>query len=136
MNHEHYEQLVSQFIDRELDARSENELFLHLSTCDNCRHLLRASWQLQADILRGKPKREVEAARPSPVIPRGRVYPLWVTRISIPLPAAASIVFLLVVASLLFSPIILQGETPRPEVRIEQTLPIPPELQKVLQLHK
>jgi anti-sigma factor RsiW len=136
MNHEHYEQLVSQFMDRELDSRSENELFLHLSTCDNCRRLLRASWQLQTDILQGKPKRQIEATRPSAVRLPAQVYPLWVTRISIPLPAAASIVFLLIIGSLLFSPMILQGEMPRPETKIEQTLPIPPDLQKALQLYK
>ncbi len=136
MNHEHHEQLVSQFIDRELDSRSENELFLHLSRCDSCRQFLRASWQLQADILQGKPRREIESSRSSAVHPRARVYPLWVTRISIPLPAAASIIFLLIIGSLLFSPMILQGGAPQPETKLEQTLPIPPELQKAIQLYK
>jgi hypothetical protein len=62
--------------------------------------------------------------------------PVWFTRISIPLPAAASIVFLLIVGSLLFSPLIFQEESPQPETRIEQTLPLPPELHKALQLYK
>jgi hypothetical protein len=136
MNHEHYEQLVSQFMDKELDSRSEQELFLHLSTCEACRDFLRASWQLQADILQGKPRREIETES-SPAVPaRARVYPLWITRISIPLPAAASIIFLLIIGSLLFSPMILQGEVPRPETKLGQTLPIPPELQKALQLYE
>ncbi|MEK6756840.1 MAG: zf-HC2 domain-containing protein [Bacteroidota bacterium] len=136
MNHEHYQQLASQFIDHELDAPSERELFLHLSSCAECRDFLRASWELQTEILGGKPKRDVEVERRVSREPKGRVYPLWVTRISIPLPAAASIVFLLIVGSLLFSPLILQEEKPRPEIKIEQALPIPPELQKALQLYK
>jgi len=63
MSHEHYQQLASLFIDRELGPESEAELFLHLSSCVECREFLKASWQLQVDIFATKPKRSPSPAR-------------------------------------------------------------------------
>jgi predicted anti-sigma-YlaC factor YlaD len=60
MNHEDYQQLASQFIDYELGPESEQELFLHLGACTECRNFLKASWQLHADIFATKPRRTVE----------------------------------------------------------------------------
>ena len=55
MKHEQFQELVSQFVDRELDAESERGLFSHLSGCEDCRAFLKASMILQSDILDTKP---------------------------------------------------------------------------------
>ena len=56
MNHEHYQQLVSEFIDREIRAEDEQELFGHLNTCSECREFLKASCRLQVDMAVSKPQ--------------------------------------------------------------------------------
>ncbi len=55
MNHTHYQQLTSQFIDRELEAGRERELFVHLGECPECREFLKASLTLQRDVFATKP---------------------------------------------------------------------------------
>jgi anti-sigma factor RsiW len=55
MSHVQFEELVSLFIDRELDAKSEQELFAHLGSCEECRGFLKASMMLQGDIKSTKP---------------------------------------------------------------------------------
>lgn len=54
MNHPHYQELTSQFIDRELGPEGEAELFGHLGTCAECREFLKESVRLQADLAMGK----------------------------------------------------------------------------------
>jgi hypothetical protein len=63
MNHEDYQQLASQFIDHELGPESEQEFFLHLGACTECREFLKVSWQHQVDILATKPKRSPSPTR-------------------------------------------------------------------------
>jgi hypothetical protein len=62
--------------------------------------------------------------------------PVWFTRISIPLPAAASIIFLTIVGSLLFAPMLISGDKPSPDVSWQQISRIAPELQRQLQWYK
>lgn len=50
MNHEHYQQLISEFIDREIRAEEEQELFSHLNSCAECREFIKASFRLQVDM--------------------------------------------------------------------------------------
>jgi hypothetical protein len=58
--------------------------------------------------------------------------PLWFTRISIPLPAAASIIFLIIFGSLLFSPLLSQAPTREAEITGPFVEKIPPGLQQML----
>ncbi len=41
MNCEQYQEKISQFVDGELPPAEENDLFTHLSTCENCRKFLK-----------------------------------------------------------------------------------------------
>jgi len=56
MRHEIYQQYVSQFVDGELKESLEEELFVHLGSCRDCRRFLRTSWQVQLDIQHQKPQ--------------------------------------------------------------------------------
>lgn len=56
MNHEHYQQLVSEFIDGEIRAEDEQELFSHLNSCSECREFLKASCRLQVEMAVTKAK--------------------------------------------------------------------------------
>ena len=64
MNHEHYQQLVSEFIDREINAGDEQELFTHLNSCGECREFLKATLNLQGQIFEKKPT-HIVSPRPS-----------------------------------------------------------------------
>jgi hypothetical protein len=55
MNHEIYQQRISQFVDNELSESLEPDLFLHLRSCKECRGFLKSSWRIQNDILCAKP---------------------------------------------------------------------------------
>lgn len=66
MKHYQFQELVSLFIDRELDAGREQELFGHLSDCEECRTFLKASMMLQNDILSTKLK-EIKSHGRTPV---------------------------------------------------------------------
>jgi hypothetical protein len=50
MNHEHYQQLASEFIDREIRAGDEQDLFSHLNSCGECREFLKATCKLQVEM--------------------------------------------------------------------------------------
>ena len=50
MNHIHYQELTSQFVDREIRPEDEQELFAHLGSCIECREFLKASCRLQIDM--------------------------------------------------------------------------------------
>lgn len=52
MDHEQYQELASEFIDEELGTKSEEELFLHLGSCTECRRFLRLCIRLQTDLVR------------------------------------------------------------------------------------
>jgi len=127
MNHEHYQELASQFIDHELGPESEQELFLHLGSCTECRNFLRASWQLQVDIFATKPKEtsQFSAARAKErqSISQGRprheldvLASIW--RKKIPMPIAAALVVLVLASS-----IALSGLWIRPQERVAETKP-------------
>ncbi len=131
MNHAEYQEQVSLHVDGVLDDKSTASLFAHLADCEECRSLLRMAMHLREHmseqdlatvpssldqrILVSLPARRRTAKGPA------WYAPVWFTRISVPLPAAASIVFLIIVGSLLFSPLLLQeqkreAEIPRPFV--------------------
>ncbi len=60
MNHEVYQQYISQYIDGELNDALENNLFLHLGSCRECRDFLKSSIQMQNDIVAAKPRATVD----------------------------------------------------------------------------
>ena len=128
MSNEHVEQSVSAFIDQELSDTESAEMFAHLSTCEACRMFLKRTLKLRSAI----------SAAPSPAAP-GAIganissairparrsaqssYPIWRLNISIPLPAAASIAFLLIVGTLIVSPMVFVPQ-PRETQTAEQTI--------------
>jgi hypothetical protein len=59
-----------------------------------------------------------------------RSTPVWFTRVSIPLPAAASILFLIIVGSLLFSPVLAGDRQQRTDIPAEFISKIPSALQR------
>ena len=108
MNHTHYQQLTSQFIDRELAHEAEQELFAHLGVCDECRGFLRNALIMQVDILATKRKdwtqREGQVARAaiSASVARrtkvGLFERLWHT--NVPAPVAFGVVMILLVVGI------------------------------------
>ena len=50
MDHTHYQELVSQFVDGELGAEGEQELFAHLAMCRDCRDFYKKALLLQEDL--------------------------------------------------------------------------------------
>ncbi len=60
MNCEQQQELISQFIDQELNPKDDGKLFLHLSTCHECRSFFRSTLKvresLRADIEQASPK--------------------------------------------------------------------------------
>jgi hypothetical protein len=128
MNHEQYQQLASQFIDHELGPESEQELFLHLGTCTECRDFLKASWQLQVDIFAKKPKaatvlgvsktKDVERiflAQPKRVT---RVLAL-IWRKKIPMPVTAALVVIVLAGSIALSALWIRPQEKAVETRPE-----------------
>jgi anti-sigma factor RsiW len=143
MNHERYFEFVNLYVDNELDDKLSAELFAHLGVCERCREFMRMTMRVRshiasqelAEVPLALDGRVLASMRQEGATIRGKkrwFEPVWFTRISIPLPAAASIIFLVIVGSLLFSPLLLREERPPQPVKVEQVMPLPPELQKEL----
>jgi predicted anti-sigma-YlaC factor YlaD len=105
-----YQEMVSVYIDYELDDESARTLFGHLSACTGCRQFLQKSLHFRtvASLLPdpgvppsldrrvlGIPKATPEQGRSLTAAFWGR----WRERIAIPLPAAALAIMLLVVST-------------------------------------
>jgi anti-sigma factor RsiW len=143
MNHERYFDFINLYVDNELADKNSAELFAHLGSCETCRELMKATMLIRshianqglAEVTSALDQRVLASVRRQATTVREKrrwFEPVWFTRISIPLPAAASIIFLVIVGSLLFSPLLLREEQPRQQLRVEQIIPLPPELQKEL----
>jgi len=146
MTHTHFQELISGHVDNELSDAESAELFAHLASCDACRKFLRTTLSIRSQIANEK-LAEVPDSLDSRVLggsmptqpaktPVEWLAPIWWTRISIPLPAAASLAFLILVGTLLFSPVIFPDQRPPQEVSQEVISKIPPEIQKQLQLYR
>jgi hypothetical protein len=146
MTHEHYQQRISLYIDNALNDKESAELFAHLSGCPDCRIFMKLTTRVHAQIAEEELS-EVPSSLDRRVLAsvamksaqagqRSWYAPMWFTRISIPLPAAASILFLIIVGSLLFSPIISQEPQHRIEIPAPLESKIPSALQKQLELNK
>lgn len=97
MRHEQFQELVSQFVDRELDAEGEQELFGHLRGCEDCRTFLKASMMLQRDILDSKPSGAPSMATIKALesLPKGRVlHGIWQKRVPFPIAATFAVLAL------------------------------------------
>ncbi len=140
MTHVEYQQRISQFIDIALTDKESSELYTHLAECDECRMFMRISMSVRSRIadetleevpqsldrrvLLSGPQRKSRPVRES------RISPVWFTRISIPLPAAASLLFLVIVGSLLLSPLIIQEKPQGPDTPSRMLSRIPTSLQR------
>jgi anti-sigma factor RsiW len=145
MTHEHHQRHISLYVDHTLSDRDSAKLFAHLARCAECRSYLKSATRVHAHII-DEPLEEVpdsldrrvldDVAAASALKEHNAWYaPMWFTRISIPLPAAASILFLIIVGSLLFSPILAQPPQQQPEIPSQLASKIPASLQQ-LQLNK
>lgn len=146
MNHESYQERISLYIDNALNDKDTAELFAHLSGCDECRKFMKITMSVHAHVA-DEELEEVPASldrrvlssvtRESAEIEQSKWYsPVWVTRIVIPLPAAASILFLIIVGSLLFSPLLSQEQPQRVEIPPPLVSKIPASLQNSFGLNK
>jgi anti-sigma factor RsiW len=145
MNHTHFQELISLHVDNEINDTESAELFGHLATCDACRRFLTTTMSIRSQIAHEElaeiPEtldRRVlgEEQSQSAKRPLDWLAPMWWTRISIPVPAAASIAFLILVGTLLFSPAIFSDQKPHQEAAQEAITKLPPEIQKQLQLYQ
>lgn len=141
MTHKHYQQCISLYVDNALNDKETAKLFAHLSRCNECRTFLKMTLHLHAHIVDEKLE-EVPSSLDRSVLAdvaamavsaqsKAWYAPVWFTRISIPLPAAASILFLIIVGSLLFSPILAQPPQQRTEIPPELVSKIPASLQQL-----
>jgi anti-sigma factor RsiW len=136
MSHSDYQEQVSLYVDGILDDKASASLFAHLSECVKCRLLLKVSMRVREHVAERNLEmtplsldRRILGSIPSLEKNSSPWYaPVWFTRISVPLPAAASIVFLIIVGCLLFSPLLAQGQKQETEVPAPFVDKIPPEL--------
>jgi predicted anti-sigma-YlaC factor YlaD len=111
MNHTHYQELTSQFIDHELGPEDEKDLFVHLGTCDECRRFLKAALMLQGDILGTKP---VHTVSPHPARTAHVLRAVWSKRI--PMPVAAMLAVIALASTVAFSTLWM-----RPKEKVVET---------------
>ena len=111
MNHTHYQELTSQFIDRELGADDERELFAHLGTCDECRRFLKSALVLQGDILGTKP---VQSLSKQPAKAAHTLRVVWSKRV--PMSVAAMLAIIALGSTVAFSTLWM-----RPKEKIVET---------------
>jgi len=97
MKHEQFHELVSLFIDRELEAGRERELFVHLGECPECREFLKASLTLQRDMFATKPAGAPSLDLKRVSFPAQRIW----TR-SVPFPIAAAIAVVALASTIAF----------------------------------
>jgi anti-sigma factor RsiW len=141
MNHNQFQELVNLYIDSELDDSRSAEMFAHLSVCSECRNLIRSSLRIRShyqqmeleDVSSSLDRRVLAYVDKTPIksVRKDFFTPLWFTRISIPLPVAASIIFLILFGSFLLSPIILEESKPQVDKQSEIISKMPPEYQQL-----
>lgn len=140
MTHTDHQQRISLYIDNALNDKDSSELFAHLAGCNECRTYMKISMRVSAqianeelaDVPRALDRRILASvSKESAALSRRTWYsPVWFTRISIPLPAAASIVFLIIVGSLLFYPLLNSDQQQRVSIPAELMSKVPAALQR------
>ena len=146
MNHEQFQELVNLFLDEGLTDGQSAHMFDHLGVCSACRNFMRTSMRVrsyyqQQELEEIPPSLDRRVAVSAGMIPAPSrrphfLMPLWTTRLSIPVPVAASIIFLILVGSLLFSPLLFQESKFYGDKRTEIMSHVPPELQQQLKLFR
>lgn len=111
MNHPHYQELTSQFIDHELGADDERDLFAHLGTCDECRRFLKSALVLQGDILGTKP---VQTLSRQPAKAARTLRIIWGKRV--PMSVAAMLAVIALASTIGFSTLWM-----RPKEKVVET---------------
>ena len=111
MNHTCYQELTSQFIDRELGLEGEQELFAHLGECDECRSFLKSALTLQGDILETKPALTVS---PRPARKARSLRMVWSKRV--PMSVAAMLAVIALASTVAFSTLWM-----RPKEKVVET---------------
>lgn len=108
---EQYELLISEQRDRALTPFEQSAIDAHLISCEFCREFA-ASVAYQSATLQNLPIETAPAQRGHHLAPpsNGHLARIWNTRVSVPIPIAAAIVF--VVAGGLFA-IVRESETPK-----------------------
>jgi hypothetical protein len=140
MTHTDYQNSINLYIDNALNDNDASDLFTHLAACAECRTIMKISMRIRTEIMDGEladipqslDARVLASVAPQRTVPRHRPWyaPIWFTRISIPLPAAASILFLMIVGSLLLYPLLTADRPPRVEIPAEIKAQIPAALQR------
>ena len=120
MNHDTHLERVSLYIDHALGVKESAELFAHLAGCDECRSFMKTIMHIHSEI-RDEGLSDVSSSLDRRVLGERKdghsetrrwwYPPVWFTRVSIPVPAAASILFLIIVGSLLAAPLLLSRPT-------------------------
>ena len=146
MSHKQYPEYASLYLDGELNDLKAAELFGHLSECADCRSFMKVGVNLHAcitdeelqEVPRSLDERvlAIVSRRQPGMKPRRWFEPVWFTRVSIPLPAVASILLLVVVGSLVLTPLFTREQPPRLEIPPQLVSSIPPLLQRSLELAK
>ena len=114
MNHEHYQQLMSEFVDREINAGDEQELFTHLNSCGECREFLKAALNLQGQILETKPG-HIASLPPRRV--GSVVRTIWTKRV--PMSVAAMLAIVALASTVALSTLWMRPKEKAPETNQE-----------------
>ncbi|MFH0991418.1 MAG: zf-HC2 domain-containing protein [bacterium] len=122
MDHNFYQELITQYVDHELEDTRASELFAHLSGCDWCRRFMKSTLLISAhitnDYLTEVPSALDRRLFGSIAKERREQQPhrwwetMWLIRVLMPLPAALSIAILIALGSLIVSPMVLTRDTP------------------------
>lgn len=124
-----HQESISMMMDNELEDHHFPDLLQHLSRCNECRQFFQSGLNLRSAFAIAKPivtprrldeRMERIAFGKRKALPLSAVEALWRTRISFPLPAAASIAILIVIGSLLLLPVVL--EEPKTPITISSEL--------------
>ncbi|MEK6649961.1 MAG: zf-HC2 domain-containing protein [Bacteroidota bacterium] len=109
---------ISQFTDDELDPALVGPMFTHLGACPECQNFLRSVLRLRTalshephaaapDVLEQRVMNRLRRSSSEARLPAD----VWSIRIAIPLPAAMAMAVLLVVISIVCSPLIFERRT-------------------------
>lgn len=116
MDHENCQLHISKFSDNVLEGHKTAELFAHLGVCEECRAFFQSMLQLRLKLRNAQPlllPDEIDAAvfaatinkQPSRIVSKAENWflRLWRGRVSFPVPIAAVLVFLFVLAGTVIS---------------------------------
>lgn len=129
-----HQELVSRFVDGELELRLQSELFGHLASCSACQELVDALVRLKAVIKRERVQypQELDEAILGGILRSGpgaaaaaveSALPAsgWRRRVTAPLHVAVPVVIVIILAGILLGRVIFPPEVPRPRPATTRT---------------